>query len=91
VAAVAAFLAILGAIPAVGIVAALGGGVVALLSLDYNTIYQADHNADGSLSLWIPADWVNLTIYFGISRDLYVATPDYWWLCIPGLAIRSSR
>jgi hypothetical protein len=91
VAAIAAFIAILGAIPAAGIVAAVGAGVVALLSLDYNIIYQADHSSDGSLSLWIPADWVNIIVLFEGSHDLYVATPNYWWLCIPGLAFRSNR
>jgi hypothetical protein len=74
-----------------GIATGVAAAVVGLMYLDYNTIYSTDHNSDGSLSLWIPIDWVNLVVLFEGSHDLYVATPNYWWLCLPGLAFRSSR
>jgi hypothetical protein len=90
VAGIAGLLTILAA-ATVGIAAAITAGVVELLYLDYSTIYGADHNADGSMSLWIPIDWVNYAVLFEGSHDLYVATPNYWWLCLAGIAIRSNR
>jgi hypothetical protein len=32
-----------------------------------------------------------LTALFEGSHDLYVATPNYRWLCLPGIAVRSNR
>ena len=90
IAAIAGLLAILAAATG-GIAAGVAAGVIGLLYLDYSTIYGADHNPDGSLSLWIPADWVNYVVLFEGTHDLYLATPNYWWLCLPGIAFRSSR
>jgi hypothetical protein len=87
---VAGILGILAAATA-GVAAGVAAAAVVLVGLDYSTIYGADHNADGSLSLWIPVDWFNYVVLFEGSHDLYVATPNYWWLSLPGLAIRSNR
>lgn len=90
VAGIAGLLSILAAATA-GVAAGVAAAALVLLNADYSTIYGADHNPDGSLSLWIPVDWLNYVVLFEGSHDLYVATPSYWWLCLPGLAIRSNR
>jgi hypothetical protein len=57
--AIAGLPSILAAASTAGIAAGVAAGATGLINLDYPTIHGADHNADGSLRLWIP--WTGST------------------------------
>ena len=69
----------------------VAAGVVGLLTVDYTTVYQGDHNPDESLSLWLPMDWYNIDFVYPVQHEFYIATPHYWWLVPPFWPIRSNR
>lgn len=79
------------AIPTGGLAGIAAGLVSGLLSVDYNTIYGADHNADNSISMWIPVDWFNVAYMFELSHAVYIATPRYWWLATIGAYAVANR
>jgi hypothetical protein len=89
--AVAILVAGIAAVPTGGLSGIAAGLVSGLLSVDYNTIYGADHNADNSMSMWIPIDWFNVTYMFDLSHALYLATPRYWWIATIGAYAIANR
>jgi hypothetical protein len=89
--ALAILIAGIAAIPSGGLGAVAAGLVSGLLSVDYNTIYGADHNSDNSMSMWIPVDWFNVAYMFELSHALYIATPRYWWLATIGAYAVANR
>jgi hypothetical protein len=87
VAGITALLAFLSAIPGINIGVIVAAGTAGLFTVVYSTLYQNDHNSDGGFSLWIPIDWYNL-FTITANHDIYVKTPDYWWILLPFAALK---